>query len=32
MFNLLSAEFYKLRKGKALFVGLLIVAALVVML
>lgn len=32
MFNLLSAEFYKLRKGKALFVGLLIVAALVIML
>ncbi len=32
MFNLLSAEFYKLRKGKALFVGLLIVAVLVVML
>ena len=32
MFNLLSAEFYKLRKGKSLFVGLLVVAALVVML
>lgn len=32
MSNLLSAEFYKLRKGKAPFVGLLIVATLVVML
>lgn len=32
MSNLLSAEFYKLRKGKSLFVGLLVVAALVVML
>lgn len=32
MFNLLSAEFYKLRKSKAIYIGILVAAALVLLL